>query len=114
MKLVAPHMRLTYRYVNDYAHMDLHEPFPTEVRVVRSAVNLVDERCEEWFYRVHLRTVAPVAVAQVCALLSSEYSRGCACEHDCCGCIFGGARYIKPANRRGTKWTAVIAYCRNY
>lgn len=109
-------IRRTFRYVAAYAHLDQYEPADTEIRITEGPMNTRHDVCgiPEVSQQIYIRTVSPMSAADIRDFLSGEYDKGCACEHDCCGHWFGGARRIRQANKRGTRFTAIVSYSRNY
>ena len=95
--------RLTFTYVIGWSSLDEHE-LVGEFRVLNSRhVRPSDQAAESggagtYFVTVRApRGAAPEAIQDA---LVNEFSRGCRCEHDCCGHVQHSASTPKRQKRR--------------
>jgi hypothetical protein len=88
-------VRKTHKYVGEYAHLDDWETVGLYRVISQRALQDVDEvgfdetrQYEMIVWVKPMRREALPDVAQIKQALHSEFTKhGCACEHDCCGCI---------------------------
>lgn len=108
-------LRKTHKYVGSYKHLDEHEDIGTytqQSEIARTSPifldDMTDPRTVTKFVSVvssHLNDV----IRQ--ALEDTFSSRGCAHEHDCCGCRSYSATASKVSAHL---WCVVVSSSRNY
>lgn len=110
--------KLTNRYVPAYDYLDQWIDQDFTIKEVCGRVQYGeywDSGTTQWVY---LTTSRPVTRDELEAALVI-YDRGCACEHDCCGHMFGGASWteLKPLRRlrggRSRRWAVPLHYSPN-
>jgi len=112
--------RRTFRYNADWSHADEWEELTDKrgsnigLKIINGSELVEDDICEhsvQWHYATF---TAPVTLKDARAVIHGIKSQSCSCEHDCCGCWFGGAHEIKQKGRNGRKFIFQTIYSRNY
>lgn len=110
--------KLTSRYVPAYSYLDEWDVQDFFIKEVRGRVVYGKDWDSGYTQWIYLTTSRPVTRDEMRDALSI-YSRGCACEHDCCGHYFGGAcdGELKPMRRlrtgRSRRWAVPLHYSPN-
>lgn len=107
------------RYRASYKHLDTSEYMGFKIKAVFGKARW-DIAKDGYIHfdagystTIEMTTSRPVTVKEMRAALH-EFDRECGCEHDCCGCYNGGARWrTLRGNRRGTRWTIQTHYSPN-
>jgi len=75
----------------------------------------VDWTSNTMLLTVRVKVTTELTAEQVRAGLYDEYLKGCSCEHDCCGHLFGGIHDVeRPYNRKKNEWILKVSYHPNY
>lgn len=103
------------RYVSKYSHLEnTIYVGEADVRVLSHTVR--DEggldECQAYVYGVTILTREQgMCETKVKDAIRRALSRECGCEHDCCGCYFGGVRQIE--RQTDTYFVVQARYHRN-
>lgn len=107
--------RKVHMYTRNTSRRGDNSSFIGTVKVVKSKTVRRDEGCDAQVITLH-RIRLPVALkgltnVQLYNGLHAEYHERCSCEHDCCGCYFGGVCDIIRVTAREVAFTT--SYSRN-
>lgn len=111
-RTIKAYRNVTKAYVPDYDHLDEHEPMGFSARVVAGRQFWKNEGYVMWVY---VRTSRPVSFEEFVEFSYTNFNRGCSCERDCCGHLFGGASMADAkSNKLKTRWAVPLHYAQNY
>lgn len=105
---------MTYRYAPGWSYLDEYEDMGFTVKVVRGRFNPGKYFDSTQTTYIEITTSRPVTPGEIWTALSSAYTLGCQCEHDCCGHLSGGPDLVRKASKSRRHWTAILAYTPNY
>ena len=112
-KYRRPLVRTTRNYNADYAYLDDSIELPWQFRIL-SEHTKCDYESIDLVTRIKV-TDKCLTDNQVYKALRDEYLKGCGCEYDCCGHLFGGLNTVeKPHNRKSGEWILKSSYSPNY
>lgn len=102
-------------YTPNTARRGDNSTYMATVKVVRGKVVQRDEDIDGQittlhFFRLPVK-LKDIRIGMLWNTLDHHYSERCSCQHDCCGCYFGGVRTIKRLSKREIVFTT--SYSRN-
>ena len=82
---------VTHKYNPDYSYLDESETLPWSWAVVsKRDIEPTDSNDDGWTVELMVVTDSVREPAAFTDVMVTALRRGCSCEHDCCGCAFGG------------------------
>lgn len=105
--------RSIHLYTRNTSRLGNNSKFIGTIKVVHSK-SFHQDGLDGRVTRVHSARL-PVALrdlstTQLYNYLADEYEQRCSCEHDCCGCYFGGVREV---HKQGRRISIISTYMRN-
>lgn len=108
-------LRLTHRYVGEYQHEDEWRTigFVDVLREIRLEPDDEGNPANAGTSIIMALCIDVIARDKIEQALIDTFSRhGCACEHDCCGCVSRAVIEAKPVT--GDLWKLKVGLSRNY
>lgn len=109
-------IRKTHKYVGEYQHLDLWTEIGTYKLIGSEETSPPDreyDQARSFQHYVLVDAEADSTPEQIEQALRDTFSNsGCACEHDCCGCV--STRAYEASVLTGTLWIVKTSSTANY
>tara|TARA_B100000029_G_scaffold129524_1_gene123028 strand:+ start:278 stop:625 length:348 start_codon:yes stop_codon:yes gene_type:complete len=113
-KWIEARCNISNKYNYDYAYLDDWEYFNWSFRILSEKEKQYTEY-DSYVNILRIKTNTRTSKKTLFKVLRDYFERSCSCQHDCCGCFFGGLVNLKkPTNRKNNEYIATVSYSPNY